>query len=202
VLRCAGVGYAADEVSGLMCETSSAVSCGAGVVIRKCSQARLFGCTAALCQAAGYTVASDGALVVGCNANGNLHDGILVETASGAVVAGNTCAGNNQSGGTGAGIRVGAGATATRVLFNNCGDDQLYATQLVGIRDDPAARDSLVRFNATATMCTRRGHDAVPSLVVGGSGSTAGDNWTETILPSNDSLECLEWKRQSKTTPP
>ena len=81
-------------------------------------------------------------------------------------------------------------------VINDCGDEQLYATQLVGIREEAGASGSEIRFNNTATLCTRRGHEKDPSLISQGKGSTVSDNWTETIIPSNDSVEVIEYLRE------
>jgi hypothetical protein len=199
-LRCTGTGYRFESVAGITCETSSAVLCGAGFEVEASPAARLLGNISALHGRSGFRIASDGAVVMGCNANTCREDGILVENAQDVLLAGNTCVGNNQSGGRFAGIGIGPGASAVRVVLNNCGDEQLYATQLVGIREDPGARRSEVRFNVTATLCTRRGREGSPSLVAEGGGSAVEANWTETILPSNDSLESIEWLRTHPKT--
>jgi hypothetical protein len=195
-LWCGGRGYAFRDVAGLNCETNSAVHCLDGFVLEAGSRARVTGCIAALNSTDGFRVNSPGALIAASNANNNMAHGILL-AGNDVIAVGNTCEGNNQGVGPYAGI--GVKATGARVLFNNCGDEQLYATQLVGIREEPDASRNEIRCNVTATLCTRRGHENEPSLIAEGKGSTVADNWRETILPSNDSVESLEWlKAQPK----
>jgi len=196
VLRCSSNGYYVQNGLGVLLECNSAVSCGAaGFLINQAREVRLCGNIAALNQGDGFRVSAEDALLAANSASNNLADGILVAEAQRVTVAGNTCAGNNQCGRDGAGIRIGAGAVGTRVLFNNCGDEQLYATQLVGIREEAGAAKSEIRYNVTATLCTRRGHEGEPSLIAAGRDSLVADNWTETILPSNDSLESIGWRQ-------
>jgi len=202
VLRCAGAGVATSGIGDLVIESCSAVACGEGFLMATCASARIVGNIAAMNQAAGYRATScPGILLAANSANGNLRDGILLERTRGAVVAGNTCAGNNQAGQDFAGVRLGPGAESCRVVFNNCGDEQLYATQLVGIREDRAAAGNQISLNCTATLCTRRGNEQKPSLVCEGSQSRVSDNWTETIVPSNDSLESIELRRRQPAVP-
>jgi hypothetical protein len=195
-LRAGGTGFEFIDCAGLRVETSSAVGCRTGVAVVGGRGALLAGNIAALNQGPGYALQeSAGALLLANNANNNLCDGIQVVNAPGAVVAGNTCANNNQRGGPYAGIRLAAGARDGRVLCNDCGDEQLYATQLVGIREEAGAERNEIRFNSTATVAVRRGHEKDPSLLCAGNGSTVADNWTETLLPAQDSIEAIEWKK-------
>lgn len=193
VFRCAGTGYGILDSLAVLCETNSAVLCGAGFVLRGGQGVRLFGNIAGLNRKTGYLVASPGALLAGNNAHNNRLDGVLVDGVAGVIVAGNTCSANNQAGAAAAGIRIDGGAAGTRVLFNNCGDEQPLATQLLGILEEPSGTRSEIRFNVTATLTARRGHEKDPSLVAKGSKSTVAGNWTDTILPANDSLEVIDW---------
>ena len=195
-LRLGGPGFEFIDCVGLRVETSSAIGCRTGFSVVGGRDALLAGNVAALNEGPGYAVQeSAAALVVANNANNNLCDGIQVVNAPGAVVAGNTCANNNQEGGPYAGIRLTKGTRDSRVLCNDCGDEQLYATQLAGIREEEGAERNEIRFNTTATVTTRRGHEKDPSLVSAGKGSTVTENWTETLLPSQDSIEAIDWKK-------
>lgn len=194
VRRCGGWGYRLDA-SGLRCESNWAVQCAGGFLLAGGTRQSVAGNISALHHGPGYVVKSTDAVLAANNAHNNLEDGILVDAPGrGVVVTGNTCDGNNQAGKRFAGIRV-AGATACSVMFNDCGDEQLYATQLVGIRAEAAASQVDIRYNSTATVCTRRGHETEPSLVCEAKASTVAGNWTETLMPSNDSIESIAWKQ-------
>jgi parallel beta-helix repeat protein len=196
VLRCPGDAYRVENASGLRMECNSAVQCGSGFRIIGSRDARLFANLSALNGGAGFTIRSNGAVLSANNAHNNLQDGFLLEDCRGTVLAGNTVNGNNQSGKAYAGVRLAKGATKARVLFNNCGDEQLCATQLVGILEEKGASGNELIGNITATVATRRGHERAPSLVAKGENSRVERNWTETLLPSNDSIETIEWKRR------
>ncbi len=195
-LRLGGAGFEFRDVENLRVETSSAIGCQTGFAVVGGGDAQLAGNIAALNEGPGYALQETrGARLLANNAHNNLCDGIQVIGAVGTLVAGNTCAGNNQEGGPYAGIRLGGGTRGARVLANSCGDEQLYATQLLGIREDEGTDRNEIRFNTTATVATRRGQEKTPSLLVSGKGTIASDNWTETLLPSQDSIEAIEWKK-------
>ena len=191
VYRCSGAGFVLNDVEGILGETNSVIMGAAGFVLRGGSKARLFGNIAGLNQGVGYDVRSPRALLCGNNAHNNLQAGILVENAKGVVVAGNTCAANNQGCGPTGGIHLKGAVTGVRVLYNNCGDDQQIATQWPGIIEDATVQESEIRFNCTATLVKRTGKD--PSLIANGKGSTVADNWTETLVPVGDALEAIKY---------
>jgi len=196
ILRCAGAAVACRRAPALTLETSSAVGCGAGFVLDQCPRARVLCNIAGLNRAEGYRIVdSDEAALLAGNAHNNLYDGFYVERSTEVLIAGNTADGNNQAGRAFAGIRLGRGTERARVLYNNCGDEQLYATQLVGIRIGKGVREAHVRANVTATVATRRGHEKDPSLIDEGEASRVVHNWTRTLVPSNDSLESIAYRR-------
>lgn len=197
-LRCAGAGFAFRNVERAVSESNSAVQCRDGFVVDGGSGAIIAGCISAINKGFGYRISGESPLLNSSNAHNNLHDGILVENALGAVIAGNTIVANNQAGGEFAGIRLGNGSLNARVLFNNCGDPQLYASQLVGIREEPGSTRSEIRFNVTATLCVRRGHEEMPSLISQGRESQVDGNWTETLTPALDSIEVIEYLRAAR----
>ena len=195
VLRCDGGALVARDTRGLTVESSSAVQCVAGFGVVGCSEAKVLGNISALHRHRGYEIfESHGTLVAANNAHNNEIDGIRAIRSRDVVVAGNTCGGNNQSGQWAAGIYIGDKSVGTRVVYNNCGDEQLYATQLLGVIECPSARKSEIRYNVTATLATRRGHGE-PSLIAKGKDSLVEANWTETIMPSNDSIDSIEWNK-------
>lgn len=197
VADCGGEGYRIAGADGVVIQTSSAVRCAAGFVAAESANVVFLGSIAGLNMGHGFELAGNNSAVIACNAHDNAGDGIRIDKAAGNLIVANTVSGNNlNAAADGAGIRLGEATSNSRVLFNNCGDEKLYASQLVGIREAAGARGNEIRFNLTATLATRRGHENAPSLVTQGESTTANTNWTRTLLPSNDAIESIEHARQ------
>ena len=190
VVQC-GAAYSLTNNDGLICESSSALNCQWGFQVAGCKNAVLAGNIAARNNTYGYCLHESDALIAACNASNNAL-GIRI-LGKNVTAAGNTTSGNRL-----AGILLLNHASDARILYNNCGDEQLYATQLVGILEQEGATNNVIRHNVTATMATRRGHENDPSLVANGKGTVVEGNWTETILPSNDSIEAIEWMKRNE----